>query len=125
MDRSARTAVLLRLRRARSPRGATRDDAPDTTAPQPHTTTLTMQPTTLAHIRDQPAARSSRSTTHEKAEPEPLRCPCRHSLASLILEAMNGEPPRSGWLSIMILRCAALMSALLLVSLRRAAARAR
>jgi len=36
------------------------------------------------------------AASQENAEPDERRWPCRTSLASLILEAMNGEPPRSG-----------------------------
>ena len=59
---------------------------------------------------------------HEKAEPEDLFWPCKISLASLIFVATKGEPPRSGWLSIMILRCASLICCLELVSLQVAGA---
>jgi len=60
---------------------------------------------------------AAKSGSHEKAEPDDRRVPCSTSAASLIFDATYGDPPRSGWFSIMIFRWAALMSALLLISL--------
>jgi hypothetical protein len=56
----------------------------------------------------------------EKAEPDERFVPLSTSAASLILVAMYGEPPRSGWFSSMTVRCAFLTSALLLASLQSA-----
>ena len=55
---------------------------------------------------------------YENAEPPRLVVPVRVSAASLILVAMYGEPPRSGWLSSMIFRWASLISGFFARSLR-------
>lgn len=39
-------------------------------------------------------------------EPLPAAYFSNKSLASLIFDAMNGDPPLSGWFSVMILLCA-------------------
>ena len=68
-----------------------------------HAPILNARPCLLcSRVDEAPAARSptreleSASMPHEKAEPDDFPPPCMHSAASLIFEAMYGEPPRSG-----------------------------